>query len=162
MNTGSYFSPSTVAGIALAGGGTKFEVADGALGSGDSDVLQVGAFMQQGIGEAYLRATVAYGRQNISTERTVIILGSDQLRADFNTDVFSGRLEGGYRFATKWAALTPYAAGQLISYDLPAYAEWASVGSNLFALNYAADTVTVSRSEVGLRAERSLAFLVAG
>jgi hypothetical protein len=38
-------SPFTVAGFALAGGGTNFSVADG--GSGSSDLFQAGAFIRQ-------------------------------------------------------------------------------------------------------------------
>jgi hypothetical protein len=34
------------------------------------------------------------------------------MRARFNANAFSGRVEGGYRFVTAWMGLTPYAAGQ--------------------------------------------------
>src|SRR5947209_8208240 len=54
----------------------------------------------------------------------------------------SGRIEGGYRVATKWAALTPYAAGQFTSFWLPAYAESAMFGSKAFALASRAQTTT--------------------
>ena len=148
--------PGTLAGFALAGGGTKFELADGALGSGESDLLQVGAFMQQTIADAYIRAALAYGWQDVTTDRNLTISGSDQLRADFNADAFSGRLEGGWRLATAWGGLTPYAAGEATTYYLPDYAESARAGSNLFALNYQGDTVTAARSEFGLRADSSL------
>ena len=58
------------------------------------------------------------------------IAGTDLLRAKFNANAFSGRVEGGYRFLTPWMAygFTPYAAGQFITFDLPAYAEQASRG----------------------------------
>jgi uncharacterized protein with beta-barrel porin domain len=46
------------------------------------------------------------------SDRTVTIAGVDQLRARFNANAFSGRVEGGYRFVTAWMGLTPYAAGQ--------------------------------------------------
>lgn len=45
--------------------------------------------------------------------------------------------------------ITPCAAGQFTSYDLPAYAEQASASGNLFALNYAPKNVIASRSELG-------------
>jgi hypothetical protein len=47
--------------------------------------------------------------------------------------------------------ITPYAAGQFTTFDLPAYAEHAVVGTNNFALAYDAKSVTASRSEFGLR-----------
>jgi uncharacterized protein with beta-barrel porin domain len=75
--------------------------------------------------------------------------------------MFSGRLEGGYRFVTPWVdgiGLTPYAAGQFTTFDLPAYAESVVVGANTFALAYAAKSVTASRSELGLRTDKSYAL----
>jgi outer membrane autotransporter protein len=92
------------------------------------------------------------------TDRTVTIAGVDRLRAEFNANAFSGRLEGGYRFVAPWIGgigITPYAAGQFTTFDLPAYAEQVVSGANNFALAYGAKTVTASRSELGLRADKS-------
>jgi uncharacterized protein with beta-barrel porin domain len=154
------FSPSTLAGFALAGGGTNFSIANG-LGSGRSDLFQAGAFIRHTAGPAYVSAALAYGWQDITTDRTVTIAGVDQLRAQFNANAWSGRVEGGYRFVSPWLGgigITPYAAGQFTTFDLPAYAEQALVGSNTFALAYGAKSVTASRSELGLRADQSFAM----
>ena len=149
-------SPDTLLGFAMAGGATGFNVAGG-LGSGRSDLFQAGAFVRHHIGAAYLTGALAYGWQDVSTDRTVTAAGIERLRANFNANAFSGRLEGGYRIATPWMGLTPYAAGQFTTYDLPAYAEQSSAGS-LFALNYAAKNVTASRSELGLRTDKVFAL----
>jgi uncharacterized protein with beta-barrel porin domain len=151
------FSPFTLAGFALAGGGTHFSIANGSLGAGRSDLFQAGAYVRHTVGPAYISAALAYGWQDITTDRTVAIAGVDQLRAKFNANAFSGRVEGGYRFVTPWIAmgLTPYAAGQFTNFDLPAYAEQAIVGTNTFALAYGAKNVTASRTEVGLRTDKS-------
>jgi outer membrane autotransporter protein len=79
------------------------------------------------------------------------------LTARFNANAFSGRVEGGYRFVVPWmgTGLTPYAAGQFTTFDLPAYAESAVSGSNTFAVNYASKSVTASRSELGIRTDKS-------
>ena len=116
------FSPSTLAGFALAGGGTNFSIAN-ALGTGRSDLFQAGAYLRHTAGPAYISAALAYGWQDITTDRTVTIAGVDQLRAKFNANAFSGRAEGGYRFLTPWMGVTPYAAAQFTTFDLPAYAE---------------------------------------
>ena len=119
-----WFSPYTLAGFALAGGGTNFSVANG--GSGRSDLFQAGAFVRHNVGAAYLTGALAYGWQDITTDRTVTVAGVDQLRAQFNANAWSGRVEGGYRFVTPWMGgigITPYAAGQFTTFDLPAYAE---------------------------------------
>jgi len=151
------FSPFTLAGFALAGGGTSFSIANG-LGSGRSDLFQAGAFVRHTVGPAYISAALAYGWQDITTDRTVTIAGVDQLRAKFNANAFSGRVEGGYRFVTPWMGITPYAAGQFTTFDLPAYAEQAVLGANTFALGYGSKSVTASRSELGLRADKSYAM----
>jgi uncharacterized protein with beta-barrel porin domain len=152
-------SPFTVAGFALAGGGTNFSVAGS--GSGHSDLFQAGAFVRHTVGPAYISAALAYGWQDITTNRTVTAAGSDQLRAQFNANAFSGRLEGGYRFVAPWVGgigITPYAAAQFTTFDLPAYAEQAIVGSNAFALGYNAKDVTDTRGELGVRTDKSWAM----
>ena len=156
------FSPSTLAGFAIAGGGTNFSIAN-ALGTGRSDLFQAGAFVRHTVGPAYISAALAYGWQDVTTDRTVTIAGVDQLRAKFNANAFSGRVEGGYRFVTPWKAMgiTPYAAAQFTTFDLPAYAEQAIAGANTFALAYAAKDVTASRSELGIRTDKSWAMQTA-
>jgi uncharacterized protein with beta-barrel porin domain len=101
-----HFSQSTLAGFALAGGGTNFSVAGG-LGSGRSNLFQAGAYLRHTAGPAYVSAAFAYGWQDITTDRTVTIAGVDQLHAEFNANAFSGRIEGGYRYATPWLGITP-------------------------------------------------------
>jgi autotransporter-associated beta strand protein len=149
------FSPSTIAGFALAGGGTGFGV--NGLGWGHSDLFQVGAFVRHNAGPAYVTAALAYGWQDVTTNRIVTAAGTDQLRAQFNANAVSGRIEGGYRRATSWIGLTPYAALQATMFSLPSYSEFAVVGNNTFALNYAAKDVTSTRTELGLRADKSFA-----
>ena len=156
------FSPRTIAGFALAGGGTNFSVANG--GSGRSDLFQAGAFIRHNVGAAYITAAAAYGWQDITTDRTVTIAGIDRLRAQFNANAWSGRVEGGYRFGSPWMngiGITPYAAGQFTTFDLPAYAEQVLSGANTFALGYAGKSVTATRSELGLRTDKSFAMQTA-
>ena len=127
------------------------------MGSGRSDLFQAGAFVRHTVGPAYVTGALAYGWQDVITDRTVTVAGIDRLRAQFNANTFSGRFEGGYRFATPWMGITPYAAGQVTTFDLPAYAEAVVSGANTFALTYAAKSVTDTRSELGLRTDKSFA-----
>jgi uncharacterized protein with beta-barrel porin domain len=153
------FSPNTFAGFAMAGGGTNFLVTGG--GSGRSDLFQFGAYVRHTEGPAYISAALAYGWQDITTNRTVTVAGLDQLRAQFDANAWSGRLEGGYRFvspATFGIGITPYAAAQFVTFDLPAYAEQAIVGTNNFALAYGAKDPTDVRSELGIRTDKSYAL----
>jgi len=152
------FSPNTIAGFALAGGGTNFSVANS--GTGHSDLFQAGAYVRHTEGAAYISAALAYGWQDITTNRTVAIGGIDQLRAEFDANAYSGRVEGGYRFVAPWVGgvgITPYAAGQFTTFDLPSYAEQALSGAGTFALAYGAKDVTDTRSELGIRTDKSFA-----
>jgi uncharacterized protein with beta-barrel porin domain len=154
-----WFSPDTVAGFALAGGGSNFSVANG--GSGRSDMFQAGAFVRQNFGATYLTAAAAYGWQDVTTDRTTTVAGVDHLRANFNANAYSGRLELGHRFLTPWfggLGVSPYAAAQITAFELPSYAERAITGASTFALNYGADTATSSRTELGLRTDKSYAL----
>jgi uncharacterized protein with beta-barrel porin domain len=85
----------TIAGFALAGGATNFNV--NGLGSGRSDLFQAGAFVRHTVGAAYLTGALAYAEQAIA-------------------------------------------------------------GANTFALSYAGKSVTDSRSELGLRTDKSFAM----
>lgn len=150
-------SPNTLVGFALGGGGTSFGVANG-LGSGSSNLFQAGVYARHTMGNAYIAGALAYGWQDVTTDRTVTIAGVDHLRARFDANALSGRLEGGYRYVTPWMGITPYAAAQFTTFYLPGYGEQAVSGANTFALNYGARDVTATRSELGLRTDRSYAL----
>ncbi len=60
------FSPSTLAGFALAGGGTHFSVSG--FGSGRSDLFQAGVFVRHAVGAAYVTGALAYGWQDVTTD----------------------------------------------------------------------------------------------
>jgi T5SS/PEP-CTERM-associated repeat protein len=147
-------SPQTLVGFALGGAGTKYDLAN-ALGGGRSEMFQAGVYGRHEVGATYLAAALAYGWQDVTTDRNVLL---SSLRANFDTNAISGRLEAGHRFATGPVGLTPYAAGQFTTVFLPDYAEQVVAGANTFALAYAGKDVTVSRSELGLRADRSFAM----
>jgi uncharacterized protein with beta-barrel porin domain len=153
------FSPQTTAGFALAGGGTHFSVAGG--GSGRSDLVQLGGFVRHTVAAAYVTAALAYGWQDVTTDRVVAIAGIDRLRGHFHANAYSARLEAGNRFGLPWAGgfgVTPYAAAQVTHLDLPEYAESTISGPAAFALSYAAKGVTAPRTEFGLRSDKSFAI----
>jgi hypothetical protein len=93
-----HFSPFTMAGFALAGGGTHFSIAN-ALGAGRSDLFRP-AYLRHAVGPAYVTAAVAYGWQDITTNRTVTAAGADQLRAEFNANTLHSR--AGSKAAIAW------------------------------------------------------------
>jgi outer membrane autotransporter protein len=141
-------SPDTTVGFALAGGGTNWSL-DAALGGGRSDFFQAGLYGTQLWGNAYLSGALAYNFHDVTTNRTVTVAGTDMLQARFQANGAGARLEAGYRYAMPWLGITPYAAAQVQSIFLPGYAESATAGSNQFALSFASQTATTTRTELG-------------
>ena len=87
-----------------------------------------------------------------------MLAGTDVLQARFRAETFSGRFEGGYRYANPVVALTPYAAAQFTSVRLPGYAEQVLADAGNFALTYGGQTTTATRTELGLRTDKSFAM----
>lgn len=152
-------APTTLVGVAAAWAGTGFSVENS--GSGKSDLFQLGLYARQSMGPAYLAGGLGYGRQEVTTDRTVTVAGADHLRGRFGANAWSGRVEGGWRFASEALAgfgLTPYAAGQATLFDTPAYSEWVVAGRGDFALSYQAKSTVAPRTELGLRPDKSFAL----
>jgi len=148
-------SLDTLVGFALGGGGLNYSLAN-AMGAGSADLFQAGVYGRHNFGPAYISAALAYGWHDVTTNRTVV--GADQLQGRYKADTFSARFEGGYRFTTPMVGITPYAAAQVTNFNLPNYSEVSLNGGGLFALNYAAQSLTDTRSELGLRTDKSYAM----
>ena len=146
-------SPNSVVGLALAGGGTNWSLANG-LGGGKSDAFQAGVYGATKYGPAYLAAAFAFTNHWMSTDRFAV---GDHLTASFNAQSYGGRIESGYRFATWYGGMTPYAAIQAQSFRTPGYSETDTTGGG-FALAYNSRTGTDTRSELGTRFDRVLAL----
>ena len=149
-------SPDTRLGFALGGAGSSFNV-DGGFGGGKADIFNAALYAKHIMGPAYLEGALAYGWQGTTTDRTVTVAGTDRLHAAFDANSFTGRVEGGWTFAMPVVSMTPYAAVQSTSFFLPGYSETATSGSGQFALNYAAQTVTTTRGELGLHWDKTVA-----
>ena len=119
--------------------------------------------MRHTVGAAYVTGALAYGWQDVTTDRTVTVAGVDRLRAEFKANAFGprrGRLP--LRRRRGWAS-RPMPPGSSPPINLPAYAEQVLSGGNTFALNYAAKDVTAlahrtrpSQRQVVRDAERHL------
>jgi len=147
-----HLTRDTLIGFALAGGGTNWSLAE-ALGSGKSDAFQAGVYGATRSGPAYVAAAFAFANHWMSTDR--FAFAGDHLIASFNGQSLGGRLEGGYRFATMFGGLTPYAAIQAQSFHTPSYNEIDTNGGG-FALSYSNRTAGDTRSELGGRFDRLL------
>jgi len=147
-------NPDATAGFALAGGGTSFSL-DNGFGSGRSDYFLASGNAKLSLGQAYLAGAIVGGAHGVTTNRTVILGAAvDNLAASYTMPVVGGRLEGGYRFATPFLGLTPYAALQSQAAFVPAYTETSTAGTGA-ANAVAATTATSTRSELGFWADAS-------
>ncbi len=147
-----HYSPDTVLGFALAGGGTNWNLTQG-LGTGRSDAVQAGLYGVTHAGPAYVAAALAFANNWFTTNRTAF--AGDQLTANFQGQSYGARLEGGgYRFAMPYsrgaAGITPYAAIQAQDFHTPSYSETDLTGGG-FGLSYSAMSGTDTRSELGSR-----------
>lgn len=157
MGGASYaLSPATQLGFALGGGGTSFGLSDG-LGAGRSDLFQAGVFARHNFAHnGYLTGAFAYGWHDVTTER--IAPTGEHLAGAYKAHVLSGRVEAGWRLETAFAGVTPYAAAQAISYRLPSYREQGNGAADSFALGFTGRDVAATRSELGLRLDRTMAL----
>ena len=143
-----HFSPDTLAGFSLAGGGTNWGLAQG-LGGGRSDAFSGGLYAKTRSGPWYVAAALAVADQWFSTSRTAAF--GDQLTARFNGQSVGGRVEAGYRYAVApMIGVTPYAALQAQSFHTPRYSE-TDVTAGGFGLTFNAVNATDTRSELGAR-----------
>ncbi|WP_167561349.1 autotransporter outer membrane beta-barrel domain-containing protein, partial [Bradyrhizobium sp. AS23.2] len=140
-------SRDAVIGFSLAGGGTKWDLAQG-LGSGKSDTFAGGVYGAVRSGPAYVAASFSGGNHWLSTDRFAAF--GDHLTASFNGESFGGRIEGGYRFGLGTGGITPYAALQAQSFRTPTYSETDLTGGG-FGLTYQGRSATDTRSELGAR-----------
>ncbi|MDB5581857.1 MAG: Type Va secretion system autotransporter protein, partial [Bradyrhizobium sp.] len=154
------YAPDSLIGFSLAGGNINWSLSGAGLGSGSSDAFMAGIYGRHTHGPAYVSGALTYTNYWMRTDRVAAIGLPDQLRADFNAESWGGRLEAGYRVPGNWLAIqwTPYGAIQGQSFHTPGYGEVAVVGSNAFALNFAARTATAVRGEVGLRTDKVFAI----
>lgn len=149
-------APDTLVGFALGGAGYNFSLSDG-LGSGKADLFQAGLYGRHSFGAAYVSATLTYGWQDVTTDRTVTVSGTDRLTANYKASTFAARGEAGWRVTpAPGLGVTPYAALQVSSFRQPGYSETATSGSNTFALSYNAQTTTNWRTELGTHLDRPI------
>jgi uncharacterized protein with beta-barrel porin domain len=145
-----HYSPDTVFGFSLAGGGTNWNLAQG-LGTGRSDAFLAGIYGVTHQGPVYLAGSLAFASNWFTTNRTAL---GDALTANFQGQSYAGRLEGGYRFAIPISrnaiGITPYVAIQAQNFHTPAYSE-TDLTAGGFGLSYAAMNGTDTRSELGAR-----------
>ena len=118
---------------------------------------RVGVYGRHNFGAAYVAGALAYGWQDVTTDRTVTVAGTDRLRANFNAQTFAARIEGGYRFATALMGVTPYARVAGDAGSPAGLYRVRGVGLQPVRAGFASQTENNVRSELGVRSDKSFA-----
>lgn len=132
-------------GFAAGGSGSTFTVSDLST-SGRTDGGHVGVYGVKTFGQTYLAAMLNYARFDNSTERTITGVGtSETAKGGFNSDLFGGRLEIGWRRSLGNHVVTPFAAIEPSVLRQQAYTETSTTssgGGGTLGLSYASHTTT--------------------
>lgn len=126
---------------------------DGALGSADADVVQVGVYGTSALDRISFGFAGSFTHLNVETSRGVPVLGTGQLEADYQANGWSGRIEGAYEAfnPTHGFALSPFAALQGHVADTPDFVETLNGGAAAQALSVNGGSNRFFRSELGVR-----------
>lgn len=135
----------TDVGVALSWNKADFALADG-FGSGNSDTMFVALRGRTVAERGYIAGAIAYGQSDITTERTLTIAGVDRLVGETTATTMAAHLEAGYHMGI----FTPFAGLRAKSITTDAYTETAASGTSSYGLNYAKQTTTSLRSELGV------------
>ncbi|HUO02133.1 MAG TPA: autotransporter-associated beta strand repeat-containing protein [Rhizomicrobium sp.] len=140
-------SPAMVLGAAFSVGSSTFHLADG-FGDGKDKAVQGGIYgFIRYLPRLYGAFTAAFGENDITTDRTIAVSGTDDLTGKAAAGIYGARYEMGGEFG--W--LIPYVALQDQLVMAPAYSETASSGSDNFALSYLSHNTNIPGAELGVR-----------
>jgi uncharacterized protein with beta-barrel porin domain len=149
-------TPGILVGIALGGSGSSFSVPDRQT-TGNAAGGEGGAYALGRWGGFYTAATLAYGRYNVTTTRSVAALGlTATTDGNFNAGILTGRLEGGYTFATPRANATPFVSYTPSWIALPGFSEAVNAGGAPLGLAVQGKTATSQPISLGLQVDRSI------
>lgn len=151
LAAGMNFLPTerTDFGVALSWNTADFSLSNG-FGSGTSDTVFVALRGRTSSERAYLEGALAYGRSDVTTDRTVTIAGVDRFTAKTTAESMAAHIEAGYHMGM----FTPFAGLRAQTFKTPAYLETTAAGSSSsYALQYDAHRTTSIRSELGVAME---------
>ncbi|WP_083931498.1 autotransporter outer membrane beta-barrel domain-containing protein [Methyloferula stellata] len=139
-------TPDLLLGAAAGGSASNFSV-DARATSGRLDGAHVGIYGVARNGPWYAQGALGYANFDTTTTRTVAGVGAAEiLNGHFNSNLFNGRFEGGYRQVFGNVAVTPFAAIEFAELWQPGYGEtnptFSAAPLGLFGLSYAARTTS--------------------
>nr|WP_281493660.1 autotransporter domain-containing protein [Ancylobacter koreensis] len=133
-------------------GYTSFDF-DGEGGSGSADSWSLGAYAGNSWGPLALRTGLAYGWNDVESQRAVLFPGiAQQLKADYDAGLFQAFGEIGYAIQTPWAAFEPFAALAYVRLNRDGFTEQGGSA----ALDVASADMDTSFTTLGIRMEKDI------
>jgi uncharacterized protein with beta-barrel porin domain len=105
-------------------------------GKGHAIAHNFGAYYSRKFGPNYFSAAFSYGLYYVTTDRTLVLGGTNVYEAQFDARNIAGRFEFGRAFAVGEDLLTPYLMFQAQDLGTPDYFESTLAGSPAYALSY--------------------------
>ena len=142
---------------AAVGGGSHFFSLSNALGSGRTGAFQFAVRGTLRTEDYYFSAGSGYAQYNVKTNRDIYYTGArGSYRASYSASGFGSRVEAGRETTYGAYGLTPFVAVLAEQFKAPAYTETRSSGGAMPALDFASNTLTRVRSEIGLDVAKAL------
>jgi outer membrane autotransporter protein len=140
--------------IGIAGGYTitHFTASDD-MARGTLEGGHVGLYAVKRLGPIYLAATADYAHLANSTDRVVEFVLTERAMGKFATDVYSSRLEAGWRQAIRGHWLTPFAGVQVAHLETQSFTEQST---GLLGLTFASRSMTSVQTSLGMQLDTSI------
>ena len=142
------FNAATDVGVAVSWNEADFLLDDG-FGSGTGDTVFVALRGRTVSERGYLEGALAYGQSDVTTNRTLTIVGTDRLAGETTAQTIAAHIEAGYHMGM----FTPFAGLRAKSITTDAYSETATSGTASYAMAFDRNTTSSLRSELGITME---------
>ena len=147
------FNPTALIGIA--GGWTDSDLSVDAMHTdGTVEGSHVGLYGVKTFGRIYLAGTAEYAHFENETDRVIDWVVDERARGNFDSDLFGGRLEAGWRRSWGRHYVTPFVGMDAYQLDIDGFTENSrnlNGGPGILGLTFASDTLSSVTSSVGLQ-----------
>jgi outer membrane autotransporter protein len=154
-------NPNLLLGFAAGGSASNFSVPDRAT-SGTVDGAHLGAYGVARSGAWYASGALAFATFDNRTNRTIAGVGPTEMEnGKFNSDLFNGRFELGFKQAYNGFAFTPFAAVQFAELWQSGYSETTAAvtgAPGVLGLSYGSRSVSSLPTFVGAQFDSKLAL----
>ena len=154
------FNPTALIGVAGGYTVSDFSV-DATQTDGTVQGAHVGLYGFKSFGQIYLAGTADYAHFQNQTDRIIDWVVDERAKGNFNSDMFGGHLEAGWRRSLGRHYITPFVGVDAYKLDSNGFTENShnlNGGLGILGLTFASDSVTSVTSSVGLQLDTQYAL----